>query len=225
MDWQALGLSLRLSCLTSLLLLSLGLPVAYWLTFSKFKFKFILEAFVSLPLVLPPTVLGFYILVAIGPHSPVGRLYEDWTGNRLPFSFEGVLLGSVLYSLPFAVQPFQDAFAAIDSKLIEASWVLGGSKLRTFVHVMIPLSLSGIMTGMLLTFAHTLGEFGIVLMIGGNIPGSTRTISIALFDEVQAMDYIAAGRTSLFLLVLSFSILIFIRWLRRTKKAFPTLLP
>ncbi len=207
MDWVALWLSIRLSFWTTLILLVLGMPVAYWLTFSTRRWRFLVEAIVALPLVLPPTVLGFYILIAIGPRSPIGRLYAQITGGLLPFSFQGLLIASVLYSLPFSVQPFTSGFRAVDQRLIEASWCLGISRLGTFFRLIAPLSLPGIVTGMVLSFAHTLGEFGVVLMVGGNLPGVTRTVSISIYDEVQALNYDAAGQTSLLLLCISFIVL------------------
>jgi molybdate transport system permease protein len=166
--------------------------------------KFVLESVVVLPMIMPPTVLGFYILVAIGPMSPLGRAYEGMTGHVLAFSFQGLLLASILYSLPFAVRPFAAAFASVDRRLIEASWCLGVSRLRTFLQIACPLSWAGIVTGLVLSFAHTLGEFGVVLMVGGNIPGVTRTVSIAIYDEVQAVNYRRAAMTSLVLLASSF---------------------
>ena len=184
------------------------LPIAYWLTFSRWRGKFVIESVVALPLVLPPTVLGFYILVAIGPHSPIGRVYADLIGHPLPFTFEGLLLASVLYSLPFAVQPFTSAFDQIDRRLLEASWTLGASRLTTFFRLMLPLSAAGVVTGFVLSFAHTLGEFGVVLMVGGNIEGETRTVSIDIYDEVQALNYAGAAKTALFLLVVSYAVLL-----------------
>ena len=209
MDWQAIGLSVRLSVLTTLILLAVGLPLAYWLTFSHARWKFLVEAVVALPLVLPPTVLGFYVLLAIGPRSPIGALYARLTGGMLPFSFQGLLLASVLYSLPFTVQPVAASFAAVDPKLLEASWCLGVSRSATFRRVLVPLALPGIATGAILSFAHTMGEFGVVLMVGGNIAGVTRTVSISIYDQVQALNYSAAARTSLFLLCFSFTVLVF----------------
>lgn len=207
MDWQAIWLSLRLSAATTALLLAIGTPVAYWLAFSPRRWKFVVETAVAVPLVLPPTVLGFYILLSMGPRSPVGALYARFTGGMLPFSFQGLLLASVLYSLPFMVQPMTAAFASVDRKLIEASWCLGVSRAATFRRVIVPLALPGIATGAVLTFAHTMGEFGVVLMVGGNIAGATRTVSISIYDQVQALDYAAAGRTSLVLLATSFAVL------------------
>jgi len=206
-DWVALGLSVRLAAATMALLVAIGIPIAYWIAFSRWRWKFLVEAIVALPIVLPPTVLGFYILVAIGPASPVGRAYAAAFGRGLPFSFEGLLIASVLYSLPFAVQPFSAGFAAVDRRLIEASWCLGVSRGATFLRVVLPLSVPALITGMVLSFAHTLGEFGVVLMVGGNLPGITRTVSISIYDAVQALDYTAAWHTSLLLLGVSFAIL------------------
>jgi molybdate transport system permease protein len=207
-DWAALWLSVRLAAATTLVLLAIGIPIAHWLVFSPRRWKVVVEAVVALPLVLPPTVLGFYVLVAIGPYSPVGRAYARLAGHGLPFTFEGLLIASVLYSLPFAVQPFAAEFASVDRRLIEASWTLGVSKWATFRRVVIPLSVRGLVTGIVLGFAHTLGEFGVVLMVGGNLPGVTRTVSISIYDSVQSLDYAAAGRTSLVLLIISFAILL-----------------
>lgn len=207
MDWQAVRLSVVLATSTTLLLLLIGLPIAYWLAFTRWRWKFLVEAVVALPLVLPPTVLGFYVLVALGPRSPVGRLYESLTGGSLPFSFQGLLVASILYSLPFAVQPFASALVSVDRRLVEASWCLGVSRAGTFFRILAPLALPGIVTGMVLTFAHTLGEFGVVLMVGGNLPGVTRTVSIAIYDDVQSLNYSAAAETSLFLLAVSFGAL------------------
>jgi molybdate transport system permease protein len=206
-DWTAIWVSVRLSAVTMVILAVLGVPIAYWIAFSRWRWKFLVEAVVALPLVLPPTVLGFYILVAISPASPLGRSYLRTFGRTLPFSFEGLVLASVLYSLPFAVQPFSTAFAAVDRRLIEASWVLGESRLATFGRIVLPLSVPGLVTGMVLSFAHTLGEFGVVLMVGGNVPGVTRTVSVSIYDAVQALDYASAWQTSLLLLAISFAIL------------------
>lgn len=208
MNWVAIAVTFKLALLTSMVLLIVGLPIAYWLTFSRWHWKFLVESIVALPLVLPPTVLGFYILVAIGPHSPVGRLYTDLVGHPLPFSFQGLLFASVLYSLPFAVQPFASAFDQVDRRLIEASWTLGVSRVKTFFRLIIPLSTAGLITGAVLSFAHTLGEFGVVLMVGGNIEGETRTVSIDIYDEVQALNYAGAAKTALFLLVVSYAVLL-----------------
>lgn len=215
-NWTAIGLTVELAGLTAMILLVVGLPLAYWITYSRWRWKFLVESVVALPLVLPPTVLGFYILMAIGPHSPVGRWYEEIVGHPLPFTFEGLLLASVLYSLPFAVQPFSSAFDQVDRRLVEMSWTLGVSKLGTFVKLIIPLSTAGIITGFVLSFAHTLGEFGVVLMVGGNIEGVTRTVSLEIYDDVQSLNYGAAGKTAAFLLGMSYLVLLGIYGLNRT---------
>jgi len=193
----------------------IGLPLSYWVAFSKWRWKFFVEAVVALPLVLPPTVLGFYVLIALGPQSPVGRWYESIAGHGLPFTFEGLVIASVLYSLPFAVQPIAAAFGSVDRKLIEASWMLGVSNSGTFFRVIVPQSWAGVMTGLILSFAHTLGEFGVVLMVGGNIPGVTRTLSIDIYDQVQGLNYSSAAVTSAVLLALSFVILCTVYGLNR----------
>lgn len=215
MNWMAIWVTVKLASLTALALLAIGLPIAYWVTFSKWRWRFLVESIVALPLVLPPTVLGFYILVAIGPHSPLGRFYTELVGHPLPFTFEGLLLASILYSLPFAVQPFATAFEQVDRRLIEASWTLGRSKIQTFFRVVMPLSTAGLVTGVVLSFAHTLGEFGVVLMVGGNIEGVTRTVSIDIYDEVQALNYGGAAKTALFLLIVSYAVLLVVYAMNR----------
>ena len=208
MNWTAIVITLKLATLTALALVVIGLPIAYWVSFSRWRWKFLVESVVALPLVLPPTVLGFYILVAIGPYSPIGRLYADLVGHPLPFTFEGLLFASVLYSLPFAVQPFAAAFDQVDRRLIEMALTLGVSRTRTFFKLILPMSVAGVVTGFVLSFAHTLGEFGVVLMVGGNIEGVTRTVSIDIYDEVQALNYAGAAKTALFLLAVSYFILL-----------------
>ena len=215
MNWTAIILTLKLATLTAAILLMIGLPIAYWLTFSRWRWKFLVESVVALPLVLPPTVLGFYILVAIGPQSPFGQFYTNIVGHPLPFTFEGLLFASILYSLPFAVQPFATAFEQIDRRLIEAAWTLGVSRLKTFFKLMVPLAKAGMVTGFVLSFAHTLGEFGVVLMVGGNIEGETRTVSIDIYDEVQALNYIGAAKTALLLLAISYSVLLVVYAMNR----------
>jgi molybdate transport system permease protein len=217
-NWQALSTTLQLAACTSVLLLIIGLPISYWVAFSTWRWKFFVEAIVALPLVLPPTVLGFYVLVAMGPRSPLGAWYERLTGHGLAFTFQGLVIASTLYSLPFAVQPIAAAFGSVDRKLIEASWMLGVSNLETFFRVIIPQSWSGVVTGFVLTFAHTMGEFGVVLMVGGNIPGVTRTVSIDIYDQVQSLNYSSAGVTSLVLLIASFVILSVVYAVNRQKK-------
>jgi molybdate transport system permease protein len=213
---QALTLTLRLAVVVSVILLAVSLPLAHWLAFSRWRGKFLVEAIVSLPIVLPPTVLGFYVLVAIGPLSPFGRWYQALTGHSLAFTFAGLVVGSVLYSLPFAVQPMAASFSSIDRKLLDASALLGASRWRTFWRIVLPLGLPGVLAGVVLSFAHTLGEFGVVLMIGGNIPGATQTVSILIYDQVQALDYAAANRTALLLLALCFTLLTILYGLRRS---------
>jgi molybdate transport system permease protein len=219
MNWQAFEVTIRLAALVAAILAIIGLPIAYWIAYSRRRWKFLIEAVVALPIVLPPTVLGFYVLVALGPHSPFGRDWQALTGHTLAFTFAGLVIGSVIYSLPFAVQPFAAAFASVDPRLLAASATLGASKLRTFVEIILPLSVSGLITGVGLTFAHTLGEFGVVLMVGGNIPGITRTVSIDIYDKVQALDYGAANSTALVLLVTSFLILSLIYAVNRKARA------
>jgi molybdate transport system permease protein len=209
-DWQTFWLTLQLAFAVSVLLLLLGLPIAYWIAFSSWRWKFLVQAVVALPLVLPPTVLGFYVLVALGARSPLGRWWISLTGHTLAFTFSGLVIGSVIYSLPFAVQPFAASFASVDRKLIAASATLGASRLRTFFRVVAPLSVPGLVTGAALSFAHTMGEFGVVLMVGGNIPGVTRTVSIDIYDRVQAADYAGANQTALALLVLCFVLLMIV---------------
>jgi molybdate transport system permease protein len=207
MDWDAIVLSLKLAAIVSAVLLCLGTPLAYWLAFSRWRGTFLVEALVALPLVLPPTVLGFYVLLAIGPRTPVGRLWTAWTGHGLAFTFEALILASILYSLPFAVQPIAAAFAQVDRTLLEASATLGASKPRTFFRIILPLAKHGVFAAFVLTFAHTVGEFGVVLMVGGNLPGVTRTVSISIYDQVQALQFDAAHRTALLLLAFSFAVL------------------
>ena len=207
MDWQALILTLKLDLVVCGLLILIGVPIAFGLAFWHWRWKFLIEAIVALPLVLPPTVLGFYMLLAMGPRSPFGKLYERLWGHGLPFTFEGLVVASVFYSLPFMVQPVAAAFSAVDPKLLCCLGRAGG---LTGSHVRAShtaLSVSGLLTGLVLTFAHTLGEFGVVLMVGGNIPGATRTVSISIYDNVQALDFASAGQTSLVLLAASFVIL------------------
>src|SRR3984893_12522720 len=206
-DWQAFWLTLQLAITVSVILLVLGLPLAWGIAFSRWRWKFLVEALVALPIVLPPTVLGFYVLVALGPHSPVGRWWISLTGHTLAFTFSGLVIGSILYSLPFAVQPFAASFASVDHKLIAASATLGVSPLSTFCRVIAPLSIPGLITGTALSFAHTMGEFGVVLMVGGNIPGVTRTVSIDIYDTVRTSDYATANQTSLLLLAFCFVVL------------------
>src|SRR5262245_56046277 len=183
MDWEAIWLTVRLAAIVSAILLVVSLPLAHWLTFSRRRWTFLIESVVSLPLVLPPTVLGFYLLMSMGSRSPIGRAWESWTGHGLAFTFEGLVVASILYSMPFAVQPIAAAFAQVDPALREASATLGASSLRTFLRITLPLSVEGVIAGLVLSFAHTVGEFGVVLMVGGNLPGITRPVSIAIYDQ------------------------------------------
>ncbi len=220
MDWYALTLTIRLAAMVSAVLLMVGLPIAYWIAFSRWRWKFLVEAVVALPLVLPPTVLGFYVLVALGSRSPIGRWWLAITGHALAFTFEGLVIGSVLYSLPFAVQPFAAAFGSVNPRLLAVSSILGASRLRTFFTVVVPLSVNGLLTGIVLSFAHTLGEFGVVLMVGGDIPRVTRTVSIDIYDKVQALDYVSANEIALILLGISFVLLSVIYGLNRRASIF-----
>jgi len=207
MDWTAVILSLKLAVIVAAVLLVIAIPLAYWITFSRWRGKFLVEALVALPLVLPPTVLGFYVLLAIGSRSPIGRLWQQWTGHGLAFTFEALVLASIVYSLPFAVQPIAAAFSQLDTSLVDASATLGATRWRTFSSIVVPLSLQGIVAGGVLSFAHTIGEFGVVLMVGGNLPGVTRTISISVYDQVESLQYGAANATALALLAFSFTVL------------------
>jgi molybdate transport system permease protein len=207
MEMEALWLSFRLAGCVAAILLVIGTPVAYWLAYSSWRGKFVLESVVALPLVLPPTVLGFYALVAMGPRGPLGKLWFAFFGHGLAFTFGGLIIASVLYSFPFAVQPLISSFEAVDRKLLNASAVLGAGSLRTFWRVILPLSLPGVITAVVLTFAHTIGEFGVVLMVGGNLAGVTRTVSIDIYDHVQSLEYAEANRMALVLLAISFGVL------------------
>src|SRR5271163_1499098 len=214
-DWQAFRLTIELAVVVSIILSMVGLPLASWIAFSRWRWKFLVEALVALPIVLPPTVLGFYVLVALGSRSPLGRWWQSLTGHTLAFTFTGLVIGSILYSLPFAVQPFAASFASIDRKLLAASATLGASPFRTFFRIVVPLSVPGLVTGMVLAFAHTMGEFGVVLMIGGNIPGVTRTLSIGIYDQVQDSNYAAADTMALWLLLFCFIVLTAVYGLNR----------
>ncbi len=216
-EWQAFRLTVELAAIVSCILLLVGLPLAYWIAFSSWRWKFLVEATVALPIVLPPTVLGLYVLIALGSQSPLGRWWQSLTGHTLAFTFTGLVIGSILYSLPFAVQPFAASFASVDRKLLAASATLGASPLRTFFRIVMPLSVPGLVTGVVLAFAHTMGEFGVVLMIGGNIPGVTRTVSIDIYDQVQASNYRGANAMALLLLFFCFAVLTVVYGLNRRK--------
>ena len=204
---EALLLSVRLAVVVAAILLVFAIPLAYWLSQTKWRAKFLIESVVALPLVLPPTVLGFYLLTAMGANGLLGRLWTAWFGHTLAFTFTGLVVASILYSLPFAVQPLVMAFESVDRRLLDAAAVLGAGRWRTFRQVLLPLSIPGLVTAAVLSFAHTLGEFGVVLMVGGNVPGVTRTVSIDIYDHVQSLDYAAANRMAIALLFISFAVL------------------
>ncbi|HWX55688.1 MAG TPA: molybdate ABC transporter permease subunit [Verrucomicrobiae bacterium] len=207
MNWPAFVLTARLASLASVILLLVGVPIALWIAFSPRRWKFLAEAVVALPIVLPPTVLGFYLLVAFGRGTFLGRWYERFTGSTLAFSFSGLVVASVLYSLPFAVNPMVAGFRAVDQKLIAAARTLGAGRGKIYRRIVLPLAWPSLVAAMVLSFAHTVGEFGVVLMVGGNIPGATRTLSIDIFDQVQDLNYASANQTALALLVFSFLLL------------------
>lgn len=202
MDTSALLLTLRLALITTAILLLVSVPLAHWFAFSHGKWKTIAQAICSLPIVLPPTVLGFYLLVSLGPQTAFGRGITRMLGHPLTFTFTGLVVGSVIYSLPFAVQPLTAGFAAVDRSLLDAAALLGSSRLDRMRRVILPLARGSLLTATVLSFAHTVGEFGVVLMIGGNLPGATRTLSIAIYDQVQDFQYAQANRTALFLLLI-----------------------
>ena len=214
-DIAALFVTLRLATLTTLILLVFGTPLAWWLARSQWRFKFFVEALVALPLVLPPTVLGFYLLVALGPRGPVGRLLEAMGGASLAFTFTGLVVGSVIYSLPFVVQPLQDAFTQVGRRPLEVAATLGASPLDRFFTVAVPLARAGFLTDTVLGFAHTIGEFGVVLMVGGNIPGRTRVISISIYEHVETLRYAEAHVLSAGLVVFSFCVLLVVYTVNR----------
>jgi len=207
-DLQALWITAKLAILTTTLLLLVGTPLAWWLSRTRWRYRYLLEATVALPLVLPPTVLGFYLLIALGPNGPLGGLSVFLFGRPLAFSFTGLVIGSMVYSLPFVVQPLQDAFTAIGSRPLEVAATLGASPRDRFRSIVLPLARPGFLTAVVLAFAHTVGEFGVVLMIGGSIPGQTQVLSIAIYDHVETLEYAQAHWLSIGLLLLSFVVLV-----------------
>ena len=209
-DISALFVTLKLASVSTIILLLIGTPIAWWLSQTRFKFKVVFEAIIALPLVLPPTVLGFYLLITLGSNGPVGKLLESLGGSSIAFTFSGLVVGSVIYSIPFVVQPLQNSFSGIGSRPLEVAATLGASPLDRFFTVAVPLARSGFMTAAVLGFAHTVGEFGVVLMIGGNIPGETGVLSIAIYDHVETMEYGHAHWLSGGLLILSFIMLLFV---------------
>lgn len=207
MDWAPLWLTMQLAGVTVVVLLLVGTPVAWWLAFTRSRFRTLVEAVVALPIVLPPTVLGFYLLMALGPHGLIGGPWKDLTGSALSFTFTGLVIASTFYSLPFVVQPLHGAFESVGKKPLEAAWSLGASKLDAFFTVASPMAVRGYLSAVVLGFAHTLGEFGVVLMVGGNIPGVTKVLSIAIYDHVEVLEYTQAHFLSAMLLAFSFLIL------------------
>jgi molybdate transport system permease protein len=214
-DITALAITLKLALVSTLILLLLGTPLAWWLARTRWRYKFVPEAIVALPLVLPPTVLGFYLLIALGPNGPIGGLLELFGIQPLAFTFSGLVIGSVIYSMPFVVQPLQDAFRAIGQRPLEVAATLRASPLDRFFTVAVPLARPGFFTAAVLGFAHTIGEFGVVLMIGGNIPGQTRVASIAIYDHVEGLEFAQAHWLSGTLLIISFLLLILVYGLNR----------
>lgn len=217
-NYQAIFLTVKLASVVTFILLLLATPLAWWLARTHSRSKSLISAVVALPLVLPPSVLGFYFLLAMGPHGPVGALFNKLGWQALPFTFWGLVVASVLYSLPFMVQPLQNAFEAIGKNLLDAAATLGASARHTFFTVAVPLSWSGFLTAMILTFVHTIGEFGVVLMIGGNIPGVTRVASVQIYDHVEALEYAQAHALSAVMLGFSFVVLLLIYSLRFANK-------
>ena len=213
-DWTALTLTFELALISTIILLVIGTPIAWWLSQTKVRFKFLIETMVALPIVLPPTVLGFYLLIFLGPQGSVGKLVSYLGGPSLIFSFTGLVIGSIVYSMPFVIQPLQHAFSVIDKRADETAATIGFSRLRRFFYLFLPLSKTGYLSAFVLGFAHTLGEFGIVLMIGGNIPGETQVASISIYNYVEMLEYEKAHTLSLLLLIISFTLLAIIYSLR-----------
>ncbi len=218
--FDPLWLSAKLAFVTTVILIVLGTPIAWWLSQTPSRWKPVVQAVVAMPIVLPPTVLGFYLLILLGPAGTFGSWWVALTGSALTFSFAGLVIASCIYSLPFAVQPMQNAFEALPPTLLERAWTLGATRIDAFFSIVVPLSVRGFVSAMVLAFAHTLGEFGVVLMVGGNIPGETRVVSIAIYDHVESLNYAAAHRMSLVLLAFAFVVLFVMfladrRWSRR----------
>jgi|TARA_R110002049_G_scaffold154137_1_gene318595 molybdate transport system permease protein len=210
MDWQPLVLTFKLAVVTTAILFVVSIPIASWLSSTRSKIRPVLETLVSMPLVLPPTVLGFYMLVAFSPENAFGNWLNEWLGIKLIFSFGGLVVASVIYSLPFMVQPIQAGLSSLPSTLKEASYTMGKSKITTLLKILLPNIKPSLLTGVVLSFAHTVGEFGVVLMIGGNMPGKTKVASIAIYDEVEALNYAAANNYSLILFSVTFVILLLV---------------
>jgi molybdate transport system permease protein len=215
LDFSAVIVTVKLAIVSTSILILIGTPIAWWLSQTKFRFKAIFEAIIALPLILPPTVLGFYLLITLGSNGPIGKLLESLGGGSIAFTFSGLVVGSVIYSMPFVVQPLQNSFNSIGRKPLEIAATLGASKIDRFFSVAVPLSRSGFITAAVLGFAHTVGEFGVVLMIGGNIPGETGVVSIAIYDHVEAMEYGQAHWLAGGLLATSFLMLLFVYIINR----------
>jgi molybdate transport system permease protein len=209
-DLIALFVTLKLASISTIVLLLIGTPIAWWLSHSRWRYKYFVEAIIALPLILPPTVLGFYLLVSLGPNGPIGGLLSALSGESLAFTFTGLVIGSVVYSMPFVIQPLQNAFSAIGQRPLEVAATLGASPIDRFFSIAIPMARPGFITATVLGFAHTLGEFGVVLMIGGNIPGSTQVVSISIYDHVEALEYGQAHALSASLLLFSFVLLLIV---------------
>lgn len=214
-EWAPLILTLKLSIITTSILLIIGIPLSYWLAFSKFRFKFIFEALVSMPLVLPPSVLGFYLLVAFSPNSLIGSFLDNYLGLRLIFSFEGLVFASIIFSLPFMVHPIVSGLQSVPVNIQEAAYTLGKSRLSVLKNILLPNIKPSLLSGIVLSFAHTIGEFGVVLMIGGNIPDETRVASIAIYDEVEALNYDTANFYALVLFAISFTVLVGVHYFNK----------
>jgi molybdate transport system permease protein len=215
LDLSAIIVTIKLAIVSTSILILIGTPIAWWLSQTKFKFKAVFEAIIALPLILPPTVLGFYLLITLGSNGPIGKLLESLGGSSIAFTFTGLVVGSVIYSMPFVVQPLQNSFSSVGRKPLEVAATLGASKIDRFFSVDVPLSRSGFITAAVLGFAHTVGEFGVVLMIGGNIPGETGVVSIAIYDHVEAMEYGQAHWLAGGLLATSFLMLLFVYIINR----------
>ena len=220
-DLAALAITFKLAAVSTLILLLLGTPLAWWMARTQWRLKFLLEALIAMPLVLPPTVLGFYLLILLGPNGPLGSLMEAMGGNSLAFTFEGLVIGSVIYSLPFVVQPLQNAFTSVGRRPLEVAATLRASPMDRFLTVALPLARPGFLTAAVLGFAHTIGEFGVVLMIGGNIAGETQVVSIAIYDHVESLQYTHAHWLSLGLLAISFALLVVVYAVNRRIRILP----
>lgn len=215
LDLTPVWITLQVASLTVVILLLLSMPLAWWLAATRSRFKVAIESITALPLILPPTVLGFYLLLFLGPNGAAGQFWISLTGSPLTFSFTGLIVASCIYSLPFVVQPLQAAFETMDRRSVEAAWTLGASRLKTFLLVIIPQIRRGLLTAVVLGFAHTLGEFGVVLMVGGNIPGETQMVSIAIYEQVEMLNYEAAHQLSAGLLIASFFMLVLVYGINR----------